>query len=54
MNARAAGDTGPSRQMSPTDRTKRGDSVYMFALDAGGIPSEGKVEPSGGGAELTH
>jgi alcohol dehydrogenase (cytochrome c) len=34
--------------------TKRGDSVYMFALDGGGIPSGGKVEPSGGGAELTH
>ena len=34
--------------------TKRGDSVYMFALDGGGVPSGGKVEPSGGGAELTH
>ena len=34
--------------------TKRGDSVYLFALDGGGIPSDGKVEPSGGGAELTH
>ena len=34
--------------------TKRGDSVYMFALDGGGVTSGGKVEPSGGGAELTH
>jgi len=34
--------------------TKRGDSVYLFALDGGGVPSSGKVEPSGGGVELTH
>ena len=31
MNARAAGDTGPSRQMSPIDRTKRGDSGTVDA-----------------------
>jgi outer membrane protein assembly factor BamB len=35
--------------------TKRGDSVYLFALDGGGLSSgAGKAEPSGGGAELTH
>jgi quinohemoprotein ethanol dehydrogenase len=34
--------------------TTRGDSVYMFALDGGGIPSGGKAEPSGGAVELTH
>jgi len=31
MNARAAGDTGPSRQMSPTDRTNRGDNGMVAA-----------------------
>jgi PQQ-dependent dehydrogenase (methanol/ethanol family) len=34
--------------------TKRGDSVYMFALDGGGVASGAKTDPSGGGAELTH
>ena len=34
--------------------TKRGDSVYMFALDGGGVSNGAKVDPSGGGVELTH
>ncbi|HVY65307.1 MAG TPA: PQQ-binding-like beta-propeller repeat protein [Gammaproteobacteria bacterium] len=34
--------------------TKRGDSVYLFALDGGGVADGGKAEPSGGGAELAH
>jgi len=34
--------------------TTRGDSVYLFALGGEGVPSGGKVDPSGGGVELTH
>jgi len=28
--------------------------VYMFALDGGGVSNGAKVDPSGGGVELTH
>jgi len=34
--------------------TTRGDSVWLFALDGGGVPGGTSAEPSGGGAELTH
>ena len=34
--------------------TTRGDSVYLFALDGGGVQVSGSAEPSGGAAELEH